>query len=97
MDKREKHQNRHKAQLRELEADVDNLRAFAKKTSADAKAGYKERMSLLERKLDTARTKVADLRQSSGDAWTELRAGVEHSVSEVKSEITDARKTLSAK
>jgi predicted nucleic acid-binding Zn-ribbon protein len=95
MDKREQQQNRHKAQLRELEADIENLKALARKTRADAKAGYREQISRLEQKLDAARQKAGGLRDSSGDAWDELRSGVEHAMIDLKSGITAARKTVS--
>ncbi len=96
MNEREKHQNRHKAQLRELEADIDNVKAMARRTKIDAKVMYDEQIGGLEQKLELARKKVTGLRESSGDAWEGLRGGVEHAMVEIRSGIKEARKVVSA-
>jgi len=95
MTEREKYQNRHKAQLRELEADIDNVKAMARRVRIDPKAKYDEQIGGLEQKLELARVKVTGLRESSGDAWRDLRAEVEHAMTEIKSGIKKARKVVS--
>lgn len=95
MDKRENHQNKHKAQLRELEADIANVKAFARKARTDAKTGYVEQIRGLEQKLDVAREKADGLRASSGVAWDELRVGVERAMGDLRSGINEARKAIS--
>ncbi len=95
MDKREKHQNRCKAQLREFEADIQNVRAMARRATADVQADSRERAGCLDEKLKTARKKADGVWVSSSDTWEELRKGLELTMGELKSGISDAWRALS--
>ena len=96
MDERKEYQEKHKAELAQLDKDIGKLKALAKRAKADAKAGYGEQINHLEQKLDAAQEKMEKLRESSGDAWDGLRSGAEKALGELKAGVKEAWQSLSS-
>lgn len=71
------------AQVDKLKAQLDQLKAKAAEAHADVRADYHEQVEVLARKHEEASSKLHVLKQSSGEAWSELRDGMERAWSEL--------------
>lgn len=83
------------AELKKWEATVNLWKAKAQKVEADAKADYENLLQDLGAKQDAARTKLDKLKNSSGEAWQELRKGLESSFGELRSALDKATEKFS--
>jgi len=68
------------SQLQGLEARVDDLSARAQVLTGEAKTAAEEKIKDLEEKRKQARKRLEDLKSASGDAWEELKMGLQASV-----------------
>lgn len=64
-------------ELKEWSAKIDELEAKVSTAKADAKIGYENRIRELKEKQETATQKLQEIRESSGEAWEAMKAGVE--------------------
>ncbi|MFH1864542.1 MAG: coiled coil domain-containing protein [Candidatus Eisenbacteria bacterium] len=96
MDERNEYQEKHRAELTQLNRDIGKLKPLARRAKADARAGCGEQVKHLEQKLDSAQEKMGKLRASSGDAWEGLRSGAEKAMGELKAGVKEAWRSLSA-
>jgi len=96
MDERKECEEKHKAELKQLNRDIGKLKTFARRVKADATTAYGEQIKHLEEKLDSAHEKVDKLHESSGDAWEGLRSGAEKAVGELKAGLKEAWGSVSA-
>jgi len=76
-------EEKYEAKLEEWRADLDKLKAKAEQASADSKIALQERIDDLEKKRDEAAVKLAELRDNSGDAASEVWQGFERSFEEL--------------
>jgi hypothetical protein len=67
------------ARLEKWEAQVQIMRARAKEAGAETKAEIAKELDELEERSDAARNKLRDVRKSSGQAWEDLKGGIEDS------------------
>jgi outer membrane murein-binding lipoprotein Lpp len=65
------------AKLDQWNADIDRLEAKMKAASADVQVVYQRKLDQLRAQRDEAASRLQRLRESSGAAWEELRAGME--------------------
>lgn len=65
------------AQMEEWKTEIDKMKAKADKADADAKLKYYEQIEELRTKQQAAQEKLRELRNSSEDAWEDLKAGFE--------------------
>lgn len=65
------------AKLDQWNTDIDALKAKADKAEADARVEYHKQLDALRSKRDDARGKLHELESAGGDAWEDLKAGVE--------------------
>ena len=68
MNKKEAYQEKFKAQLDELNAKIDVLKAKAKQAEASVQADYYETIEKLLKKRSEAQNKLQDLRAAGDDA-----------------------------
>ncbi|WP_022850711.1 hypothetical protein [Limisalsivibrio acetivorans] len=78
------------AKLRELEAEIDKLKAKGEGKSADAKIEFEQAMGRLEAKRDEMRIKLEDLNKSTSSAWEELKVGTEQAWNDLKNAVANA-------
>lgn len=83
-DRREAYREKREAQLREWAAKLDAWQARAQKAKAEAKIRYQEEVDDLRGRLRAARQKLDALRDAGGDAWEDLRAGMDEAVRDLK-------------
>jgi chromosome segregation ATPase len=75
MTTREAYVARLKAQLDELNADLDALEDEARKASADAKVQYERQIRELRQKAQRSQQTLTKIRQANENAWDDLKGG----------------------
>ncbi|HEY3378760.1 MAG TPA: hypothetical protein VGL77_14830 [Armatimonadota bacterium] len=94
MDTREAFVAKLKAQLDEWNADIDKMEARARQAQADKQIAYNEHLVTLKQHRDTAQQQLAQVQQSSGDAWEEMKLGIEAAWARIAEAFTHARARL---
>jgi hypothetical protein len=87
---RKAYEEKLEAQLKERIAQIDLLRAKAEDAKADAKINYYNTIKALEGKLDAARAKLHELKDSGDEAWDAVKTGVEKTWTEAKAAFHEA-------
>jgi len=80
-----------RAQLDEWQAEVDKFRAKAADAEADAQIAYYRRIDDLRAAQNQAEERLAELKNSSDDAWDDLKTGVETATRSLSEAMTTAR------
>jgi predicted RNase H-like nuclease (RuvC/YqgF family) len=63
--------------LDEYGKEIDQLQAKAEKLEGDAKAKAEQQLAALRQKRDAVAEKVKELGSSSGNAWEQVKAGID--------------------
>lgn len=82
------------AQLDQWRAEIDKLEAKAVEAGADARAEYEERVKALQGQQDAARAKLGELDEASGEAWKELKSGIEKAWDNLGNAVENAKEKL---
>jgi len=77
MSMKETYQKKLQAQLDEWSAEIDKLKAKADKAEADAQLEYYKHIEGLRSMQVAASSKLAELKDTSDDAWEDLKAGMD--------------------
>jgi hypothetical protein len=72
------------AQLAQWGADLDVLKAQARRAEVDAMITYDKALDALQRKHDEAGARLAQLKAASDETWEAVKAGTEKSWHELK-------------
>lgn len=78
------------ARLEELDAEIAKLREKGGNLKDQAAATFKMKMAELETKRDAARAKLAEVGQSSAEAWKDVRNGAESAWDELDKAFREA-------
>ena len=81
-----------RAEIDELGGKIDALESKAEKTGASTRAGMDRSLKELKARRKTAKKKLAKLKRASGDAWTDLKAGVDKGIEDLKNALDEAVK-----
>jgi hypothetical protein len=73
------------AQLAQWKADIDVLKAKARRAEVDAKVSYDKAIDALEQKHGEAGKHLRELQTASDEAWENVKAGTEKVWLEIKS------------
>jgi len=76
--------------LKELDAEIAKLRVKGGDLKDKAKANWDQKMAELEKKRDAARAKLAEVGQSSAEAWKDVRQGAQSAWDELDKAFRDA-------
>lgn len=82
------------AQLDELRADVDKIKAKASEASADAQLKMNEQIRVLESKIEDGKFKLSQLAETSDDMWESSKDNVDATWDALKSAVNDAAAKL---
>lgn len=77
MSMKEAYQKKLQAQLDEWSAQIDQLKAKAGQTGADAQIAYEKQIKELRSMQEAARDKLTELKKTGDDAWEDLKAGMD--------------------
>jgi uncharacterized coiled-coil DUF342 family protein len=91
MKSREEYIDRMSKQLKEWSAKIDELESQIGTAGAEMKSAYEERILAIKEKRDAMSRKLQELRNSSGDAWKTLAAGMDSAWDELKDAFKSAK------
>ena len=91
MSTRDEYVKKLQAKLEEWNADIDRLSAKAGEVKAELRHDYAEQLEALKAKQAVARQKFEELQKSGGNAWEDLKAGIELAWSAVGEAIDSAK------
>ena len=74
----------------ELDAEIAKLREKGRDLKDEAKANWDQKMADLETKRDAARAKLAEVGQSSAEAWKDVQQGAQSAWDELDKAFRDA-------
>lgn len=74
---REEFEKKFDARLKELDAEIAELREKGRDLKDEAKANWDRKMADLETKRDAARDKLAEVSRSSKEAWKDVQKGAQ--------------------
>lgn len=94
MTDREAYRRMMEAQLDEWEAEIQKLSAKARKSQAQAEIDYDQAIRNLEDKREVVRSKLDELSRASGDAWEEMKRGLEIARADLKASVANASQKL---
>jgi hypothetical protein len=78
------YQEKKEAQIAELRAHLEVLKAKANVASVEAKIEMNKQIDALKPKLEAAQQKLKDLKAASGPAWEKLKEGFEKALEDLK-------------
>ena len=87
---KEEFQKKLDARLKELDAEIAKLREKGRDLKDEAKANWDQKMADLETKRDAARAKLAEVGQSSAEAWKDVQKGAQSAWDELDKAFRDA-------
>ena len=77
MDDKGAYRHKLEARLDQWRAEIDKLEARAAELGADARIEYGKQIDALREKQQKARASLDRLESASGEAWKDLRSGIE--------------------
>jgi signal transduction histidine kinase len=90
MEDKESYQKTMEARLARLGAKLDQLKEGADKAGEKAKTEINRLMQDLRQRQDLARKKFQEVKGASGEAWVQLRAGLEKAAEQLKEGLDQA-------
>ena len=93
-EKRDEFVQKMQAGLDELNAKIDVLEVKAEKASAGAREEYLKRVADAKAKRNEMNSKITEVKRASGDAWEELRGGLQTSWDALSSSVKSAWEKL---
>ncbi len=84
LENRKAYESKLEAQLAQWEAEIDVLKAKAKRQGVDAMVGYDKTIDALQRKREEIKNHLLNLKGASDDTWESMKAGAEQAWLELK-------------
>jgi uncharacterized protein YjbJ (UPF0337 family) len=89
--KRKEYEKKLDAELRDLNAQIELLKAKADKVQAEVKGEYGKAIEALQQhKLHHAKGKLQELKSAGDDAWEDIKKGAEKAWDDMKTAYQDA-------
>ena len=95
MSTKEAYEKKLEAQLREWKNDIDKMKAKADKADAEAKLEYYKQIEELRTKQEAAQKKLTELKSAGGDAWEDLKTGIDLAWKSLGEAVKSARSRFS--
>ena len=90
MNQKELYQQKVQAQLDDLKAEIETLKARVSGTEVDAHSAINKEIAVLEHGLEDAHVKLTELAKAGEDAWESCKNGMESAWDSLKSAVSDA-------
>lgn len=81
-----------KAHLIEMKAKMQMIEAHGEKASADMKIKYQQHLNDWKSRFSDIETRLEKLSDSTGDAWENIRSGIDSAMNELGNAIDTAKK-----
>lgn len=91
---RQEYQQKVRAELDKLNAQIDEYKAKVNQMQADTAASYHERMEELYAKRDAAQAKLQELQQAGETAWSDIQEGFEKAWNDLTEAFDNASQTI---
>jgi nucleotide-binding universal stress UspA family protein len=85
------YQEKIEAQMKEWGVQIALWKAKAEESTAEAKAAYLKQIEELKNKEESAKHKLRELKESGGEAWEEVKVGLEKALEDLKQAFNLAR------
>jgi len=89
MTTRDEFVNKLKTRLDKLNVGIEKIEHRANSVKDDAKAKLQKRIEQLREKRDSALSKIHEVKNTSEEAWNDLKQGTENIVNSLKTAITE--------
>jgi DNA repair exonuclease SbcCD ATPase subunit len=90
MDDKELYREKLEAKIKELKTRVELLEAKAAQIKAESELEFNKHLAELRQKRDALQGKLDEIKKSGGEAWQDLRSGMEKATDELKQAIDRA-------
>jgi hypothetical protein len=80
-------------ELDEIKLGIEALKADAKTAGAESKAKLNEQVAMLDQKWQAAEKQFQELKTASGEAWRDMRAGMDSALSELRQTFSNAKQS----
>ena len=87
---KEAYKKKLEAQFDEWKVEIDKLKAKANKAEADAQIKYHKQIENIRAKQEAVREKLVELKDSSDEAWGDLKAGLDNAMKDLGDTIKSA-------
>ena len=91
IEQREMYQDKIEAKLNELDSQIDTLRARAENATTAVQAEIDKAIRELQQQQETAMQQATALRDASGEAWSDLKNGLDNAVADLQQAYDKAR------
>jgi predicted transcriptional regulator len=92
MSKKAEYEKKLQTQLEEFSAEIDRLKERADKAEAEAEPWHHKQVEVLQEKHRLAKKKLGELKESSDDAWEDLKVGIASAWDSVSIALKSAQK-----
>lgn len=86
--------DRIEAQIKEWDADFEKMKAKAQIASADARIEYFNKLEGLKVRSEQFKQEYGRLKSASGEAWDELKGGLDKAYNEMSSTFADFKESF---
>jgi len=90
MEEKDLYQKKLESKLKEIKARMEMLEAKAVQAKAEFKPEYQKHLYELRQKREALRSKLDEIKKSSGEAWKDLKSGMEKAADDLKQAIDKA-------
>lgn len=94
IDRKKAYQEKTAAQLEQLKADFNKIRAQAKEKSADGKIEIADFLDGLEDNFIKTKRWLGGIAEMSEEGWQDTKSTINQSIARIKDKIEDAKKNL---
>lgn len=91
---RDKYIRQAQKEVDELRVGIDRLGAKAQAARDDVKTALDADIKALDKKWETAESKLGDVKAANAKAWKRLKSGMDSAIEDLKQSLTQARKEL---
>ncbi|SIO47504.1 hypothetical protein SAMN05444722_2420 [Rhodovulum sp. ES.010] len=95
MDEKDAYRQKIQARLDQWRAEIDKLQAKAVEAGADARVEYDKQIEKLRARQAEAQDRLDELDSSRGEAWKDLKSGIEKAWNELESAVKSAANRFS--
>ncbi len=94
MDKREQYIRKLDAKLREWNAELEKIAARIDQAGAERRIELQKKYEQVKAQRDDVRSRMDKLKNSTGEAWQEIKSGLEAAWKKLDESFQEARKTF---
>jgi len=87
MDQKQAYQEKIKANLEELQAQIDFVKSKAHQVSADAQIEYNRKANELEARAGAVRAQLKELMKATEDGWEKIKSQIEESAQQLRRDL----------